>query len=88
VRARLREREIGGGLSFFASEDYLGANVRWLTDRPATFAYHCAGIFPADGLMTLVETRPTWVDSGASNGEERDYPGVGEIPDDGGLSIP
>jgi Xaa-Pro aminopeptidase len=77
VRARLAEEKLEA-LIVFASEDYLGANVRWLIDRPATFAYHCAIIFPANDLMTLVE-HGNLGGQRHSNGEERDYPGVGEI---------
>jgi Xaa-Pro aminopeptidase len=77
VRAKLAQEQLEAVI-VFSSEDYLGANVRWLTDRPATFAYHSAIVFHADDLMTLIEHGKI---GGylRRDGDDPDYPGVGEV---------
>jgi Xaa-Pro aminopeptidase len=77
VRARLAQEHLEAVI-VFSSEDYLGANVRWLTDRPTNFAYHSAIVFHADNLMTLIE-HGTIGGHLHSDGGDPDYPGVGEV---------
>lgn len=77
VRAHLRERNLDA-LIVLGSDDGMGGYVRWFLDRPAYGGYHLAVVFYPEDLMTIVE-------HGAigsvrlTDGEEPDYPGVGEV---------
>jgi Xaa-Pro aminopeptidase len=54
ARAHMRANGIDA-LVMQNSNDYLGGYVRWFTGFPATHAYPRAVIFPAQGLMSVVE---------------------------------
>ena len=77
VRERLKKQNLSA-LVVLNSEDFLGGYHKWLTDRPATTAYHAGAIFHAGELMSVIEHGPEG-ERRASNGEDPDYPGVGEI---------
>lgn len=77
IRTHLQEEHLQA-LIVFAMDDYLSANVRWLTDRAANFAQRMAVVFHSDGLMTLVEHGDLH-GRRKSSGTELDYPGIGEI---------
>lgn len=57
VRSVMTERAIDV-LVVQATSDWLGGNVRWLTDIPANNGYPRTVLFYADDLMTIVEMGP------------------------------
>lgn len=77
VRDRLKKQNLEA-LVVLNSEDFLGGYYKWLTDRPANTAYHAGAIFHQGELMSVIEHGPEG-ERRASNGDDPDYPGVGEI---------
>jgi Xaa-Pro aminopeptidase len=77
ARKAMAERKIDA-LVMQNNNDWLGGYVRWFTDTPLSNGYPRSVIFPADGLMTVV-------DMGASgarrkvNGDDAANRGVGEL---------
>jgi Xaa-Pro aminopeptidase len=77
TRKAMAERKIDA-LVMQNNNDWLGGYVRWFTDTPLSNGYPRSVIFPADGLMTVV-------DMGASgarrkiNGDDEVNRGVGEM---------
>jgi Xaa-Pro aminopeptidase len=60
------------------AQDWLGGNVRYFTDIPANNGYPRTVIFPAAGLMTIVEMGP-FDGLKTLDGDDPVHPGVGEI---------
>lgn len=77
VRKRLEERQIDA-LVALTSDDFLGGYTKWFTDRPAISSYHTAVIFHRADLMTVVD-HGSIGGSRTLDGNEPDYPGVGEV---------
>ena len=75
VRALLAERQVDA-LVVQATNDWLGGNVKWLTDLPATNGYPRTVLFHADGPMTVVEMGP-FGGRRALRGEDPVHRGVG-----------
>jgi Xaa-Pro aminopeptidase len=61
-----------------SAHDWLGGSVRYFTDVPANNGYPRSVIFPAAGLMTIVEMGP-FDGRKLLDGDDPVHPGVGEI---------
>jgi Xaa-Pro aminopeptidase len=77
VRRAMRDRGLDA-LVMQSANDWLGGAVKYFTDFPATNGYPRSVIFPADGLMTVVEVGP-FDGRKHLNGDDPIHPGVGEI---------
>jgi Xaa-Pro aminopeptidase len=60
------------------ANDWLGGAVKYFTDIPANNGYPRSVVFPADGLMTIVEVGP-FEGRKTFQGDDAIHPGVGEI---------
>lgn len=77
VRDRLEERNIDA-LVVLTSDDFLGGYTKWFTDRPAISSYHTAVIFHRKDLMTVIDHGSIGMKR-TLDGNDLDYPGVGEV---------
>lgn len=77
VRSVMTERAIDV-LVVQATSDWLGGNVKWLTDIPANNGYPRTVLFYADDLMTIVEMGPFGGRRGLK-GEDPIHRGVGVV---------
>ena len=77
VRRAMRDRGLDA-LVMQSANDWLGGAVKYFTDFPANNGYSRSVIFPADGLMTVVEVGP-FDGRKHLDGDDPIHPGVGEI---------
>jgi Xaa-Pro aminopeptidase len=77
VRGVLEERDLDA-LVVLEAEDFLGAHVKWLTDRPVNHSYYAGVVFHRDDLMTLIEHGPIGGRMALDDGNP-EYPGIGEV---------
>jgi Xaa-Pro aminopeptidase len=77
VREAMREQGIDA-LVIQSANDWLGGTIRYFTDIPANNGYPRSVIFPASGLMTIVEMGP-FDGRKILDGDDPVHPGVGEI---------
>lgn len=57
TRSRMRDAKVDA-LLVSGTQDWMNGYIRWFTGLPANNGYPRSVIFPADGLMTLVEQGP------------------------------
>jgi len=77
ARKAMAERKLDA-LVMQNNNDWLGGHVRWFTDTPLSNGYPRSVIFPADGLMTVVDMGPGGARRKLDGGEEVNR-GVGEM---------
>ncbi len=77
ARKGMTERKIDA-LVMQNNNDWLGGYVRWFTDNPLSNGYPRTVIFPASGLMTVIDMGPRGARGKPDSGDEANR-GVGEL---------
>src|SRR6195256_2549626 len=77
ARKVMAERKIDA-LVMQNNNDWLGGYVRWVTDTPLSNGYPRTFIFPASGLMTVIDMGPRGARRRPDGGDEANR-GVGEL---------
>lgn len=77
IRDAMAEQSLDA-LVMQSANDWLGGAVKYFTDIPANNGYPRSVIFPAEGLMTVVEVGP-FDGRKELDGDDFIHPGVGEI---------